>query len=225
MYICVIEDDENVRELICYTLKTAGYIVHSYPSAEEFLGAPEQHPQLMIVDIMLPGMDGISLLKKLREDKRVNTPFIFLTARVTEMDKVKGLNLGADDYITKPFGVLELIARVQAVLRRTSQKSDAKEKEMRRGKLVLEGATRKVRVDNSEIELTFKEFEMLHYFMQNEGIVLTREMLLGEIWGIDADIETRTVDMHVKTLRKKLGPCKEYIQTVRGVGYRFEAEK
>ena len=180
-------------------------------------------PQAILLDIMLPGIDGFETLRRLREKEDFAVPVIFLTARTTEVDKVSGLNQGADDYITKPFGVLELIARVNAVIRRAGQRTGKPGTQaMEQGGLVMDTTGHILYVDGKKTELTYKEFEMLRYFMKNAGMVLTREMLLNKIWGIEADIETRTVDMHIKTLRKKLGRCGDYIKTVRGVGYRFE---
>ncbi|MEG1158107.1 MAG: response regulator transcription factor [Christensenellaceae bacterium] len=218
--IYVVEDDESVRELICCTLKSAGFEVCAFPSGEDFFAAYAGDADAILLDIMLPGMDGFEIYKKLHQIKDFEIPVIFLTARSTEVDKVSGLNLGADDYITKPFGVLELIARVNAVIRRCSKTE--KTAQTTQGDLTIDAAAHILYVNGQKTELTYKEFKMVQYFMRNAGLVLTREMLLNEIWGIDAEIETRTVDMHIKTLRKKIGRCKEYIKTVRGVGYRFE---
>ncbi|WP_066647401.1 response regulator transcription factor [Christensenella timonensis] len=224
-FVSVVEDDAAVRELITCTLQSAGFDVHAYACGEDMLreyGRMET-PQAILLDIMLPGIDGFETLRRLREKEDFAVPVIFLTARTTEVDKVSGLNQGADDYITKPFGVLELIARVNAVIRRAGQRTGKPGVQaMEQGGLVMDTTGHILYVDGKKTELTYKEFEMLRYFMKNTGMVLTREMLLNKIWGIEADIETRTVDMHIKTLRKKLGRCGDYIKTVRGVGYRFE---
>lgn len=224
-FVSVVEDDAAVRELITCTLQSAGFDVHAYACGEDMLreyGRMET-PQAILLDIMLPGIDGFETLRRLREKEDFAVPVIFLTARTTEVDKVSGLNQGADDYITKPFGVLELIARVNAVIRRAGQRPGKPGAQaMEQGGLVMDTTGHILYVDEKKTELTYKEFEMLRYFMKNTGMVLTREMLLNKIWGIEADIETRTVDMHIKTLRKKLGRCGDYIKTVRGVGYRFE---
>ena len=223
--IMIVEDDASVRELIVCTLKSAGFEVRAYECGEELLKnySEDDAPQAILLDIMLPGIDGFEVYRRLSAQEGFNVPVVFLTARTTEVDKVSGLNLGADDYITKPFGVLELIARVNAVIRR-AQKISVKPlpKVREAGGVRLDAAAHVLYVDGEKTDLTSKEFEILHYFMRNEGMVLTREMLLNEIWGIDTDIETRTVDMHIKTLRQKIGRCGSYIKTVRGVGYRFE---
>lgn len=224
-YIAVVEDDASVRELIVCTLKSAGFEVEPYACGEDFLKqyGEGQEIQAILLDIMLPGIDGFEVFKRLNAQNGFNIPVIFLTARTTEVDKVLGLDLGADDYITKPFGVLELIARVKAVIRRAKKDAANKGRQV----LVFDGlemdvAAHVVHVDGKKTDLTYKEFEVLRYLMCNAKMVLTREMLLDEIWGIDMDIETRTVDMHIKTLRQKIGRCGDYIKTVRGVGYRFE---
>lgn len=224
-FVSVVEDDAAVRELITCTLQSAGFDVHVYACGEDMLREYEdcEKPQAILLDITLPGIDGFETFRRLRDKEDFGVPVIFLTARTTEVDKVSGLNLGADDYMTKPFGVLELIARVNAVIRRAGRQPGKPEvQRMEHGGLVMDTTGHILYVDGVKTELTYKEFEMLRYFMKNAGIVLTREMLLNKIWGIEADIETRTVDMHIKTLRKKLGRCGEYIKTIRGVGYRFE---
>ncbi|MEA5002256.1 MAG: response regulator transcription factor [Christensenella sp.] len=224
-FVSVVEDDAAVRELIMCTLQSAGFDVHVYACGEDMLREYEdcEKPQAILLDITLPGIDGFETFRRLRDKEDFGVPVIFLTARTTEVDKVSGLNLGADDYMTKPFGVLELIARVNAVIRRAGRQPGKPEvQRMEHGGLVMDTTGHILYVDGVKTELTYKEFEMLRYFMKNAGIVLTREMLLNKIWGIEADIETRTVDMHIKTLRKKLGRCGEYIKTIRGVGYRFE---
>lgn len=217
--IHIVEDDVSVRELICCTLDSAGFEVEAFESSEEFLARDGgDEPDLLLLDIMLPGMDGTGLLDLLRR-RGVDTPAIFLTAKNTEIDKVTGLNMGADDYISKPFGVLELIARVKAVMRRA--KKGAAGGELRAGAIKMDVGGRKVYVDGTAIELTYKEFEMLRHFMDNPNVVISRDNFLSSIWGVDTQIETRTVDMHVKTLRAKLGRAGGYIKTVRNVGYEF----
>lgn len=222
-YIAVVEDDASVRELILCTLRSAGFAVEAYERGEDFLEqyGKREEPDAILLDIMLPGIDGFEIFRRLSSQSGFDSPVIFLTARTTEVDKVSGLNLGADDYITKPFGVLELIARVNAVIRRCGR-SARPQQAIELGGLKLDIPAHTLYVDEEKTELTYKEFEMLHYFMRNPSLVLTREMLLNEIWGIDTDIETRTVDMHIKTLRQKIGRCGKHIKTVRGVGYRFE---
>ncbi len=224
-FVSVVEDDAAVRELITCTLQSAGFEVRAYACGEDMLrdDTKSEEPQAILLDITLPGIDGFETFRRLRDKEGFLVPVIFLTARTMEVDKVSGLNLGADDYITKPFGVLELIARVNAVIRRAQKQTGKPEiQSMELGGIVMDTTGHILYVDGQKTELTYKEFEMLRCFMQNAGIVLTREMLLNKIWGIETDIETRTVDMHIKTLRKKLGRCGEYIKTVRGVGYRFE---
>ena len=223
--ILVVEDEAPIREMVCFVLEQNGFQpveAEDYDSAVNQLNEP--WPDLILLDWMLPGGSGIQFIKHLkRESMTRDIPVVMLTARGEEEDRVRGLETGADDYITKPFGVLELIARVNAVIRR-AQKISVKPlpKVREAGGVRLDAAAHVLYVDGEKTDLTYKEFEILHYFMRNEGMVLTREMLLNEIWGIDTDIETRTVDMHIKTLRQKIGRCGSYIKTVRGVGYRFE---
>lgn len=222
-YIAVVEDDASVRELILCTLRSAGFAVEAYERGEDFLEqyGKREEPDAILLDIMLPGIDGFEIFRRLSSQSGFDSPVIFLTARTTEVDKVSGLNLGADDYITKPFGVLELIARVNAVIRRCGRSAQPQQA-IELGGLKMDISAHTLYVDGEKTELTYKEFEILYYFMRNPSLVLTREMLLNEIWGIDTDIETRTVDMHIKTLRQKIGRCGKHIKTVRGVGYRFE---
>jgi len=222
--IHVVEDDASVRELIRVTLQSGGFEAKTFASGEDFLedySAGNVEADLILLDIMLPGIDGLEVFRRLQKSGTV-APVIFLTAKNTEIDKVTGLDMGADDYIAKPFGVLELIARVKAALRRRRKRQPAA---MKAGLVTIDISKRKVCVDESTIELTYKEFEMLRYFMLNEGIVLTRDQFLNQIWNVETEIETRTVDMHVKTLRAKLGPASGYIKTVRNVGYLFSASE
>lgn len=220
MIYCV-EDERNIRELVVYTLETSGFKVKGFAEAKSFFEELEQClPELVLLDIMLPGEDGMDILKKLKEDeKTAEIPVIMVTAKGTEYDKVLGLDCGADDYITKPFGMMEFIARVKAVLRRGTHK--AAKHELETGCLKVNVEQHTVKVDDELIPLTLKEFELLRYLMENSGKVVTRHQILVHIWGYDFDGETRTVDVHVRTLRQKLGKAQSFIETVRGVGYRI----
>ena len=220
MIFCV-EDDSNIRELVVYTLESTGFQARGFEDGSSFLEALAlETPELVLLDIMLPGEDGIEILKKLRNSaKTKDIPVIMVTAKGSEYDKVIGLDTGADDYITKPFGMMELVSRIKAVLRRTiREKTDTK---YRVGNLSIDVEKHKVKVDGETVTLTLKEFELLEKLMKNRHIVLTRDRLLEEIWGYDFTGETRTVDVHVRTLRQKLGTAGELIETVRGVGYRI----
>ena len=219
MIYCV-EDDAGIRELMIYTLQASDLQAKGLPDADAFWAAMEKEkPKLILLDIMLPGEDGISILKKLKAQSTA-LPVIMLTAKGTEYDKVIGLDLGADDYLAKPFGMMEMVSRVKAVLRRAYK--DEKTDIVAVGKLTLNPQTHTVRADGEKVILTLKEFELLHKFMRHPGRVYSREQLLSDIWGADYVGETRTVDVHIGTLRTKLGECGEYIDTVRGVGYRLE---
>ena len=220
MIYCV-EDDSNIRDLVVYTLESTGMKACGFEDGKAFIEALAfETPELVLLDIMLPGEDGLTILKKLKSSSRTKEiPVIMVTAKGSEYDKVVGLDSGADDYITKPFGMMELVSRVKAVLRRTQK--NTKENIYRIDKLELDVEKHKVKVEGQEILLTLKEFEMLEKFVKNQHIVLTRDKLLEEIWGYDFDGETRTVDVHVRTLRQKLGSAGELIETVRGVGYRM----
>ena len=220
--IFVVEDDKNIREIETFSLKNAGYIIEGFECAKEFYKRLEdKKPDLILIDIMLPDEDGLSIVKKLRERLRTSKiPIILVTAKTTEIDKVKGLDIGADDYITKPFGVMELISRVKALLRRSNNLSE--EKMLKLGEIFLDTDKRVVYVNDNPCELTFKEFELLKKLMINAGIVLQRETIMSDIWGIDYEGESRTLDMHIKTLRQKLGEAGNHIKTVRNVGYRME---
>lgn len=218
--ILVVEDDESIREMLSYYFKSVGYTVRAYESGEAMLAAEEGKPcpALYILDIMLPGMDGLEILRRLRADRaRSALPVILLTARTAEMDRVAGLEEGADDYVVKPFGIMELQARVKAVLRRTRREGE--DRRIRFGDLEIDPAARVVRRGGAPVELTFKEFELLKLLCTHQGVALTRDEILQSVWGYDYAGETRTVDMHVKTLRQKLGEA--YITTVRGVGYKI----
>ncbi len=221
--IYCIEDDDNIRELMLYTLKTMGFEVTGVASGEEFWSELDSElPSLIVLDIMLPGEDGISILRTLKADHTTaEIPVIMATAKGTEYDKVKGLDLGADDYLVKPFGMMEMVSRIKAVLRR-SQKGEKKEK-VSYGQLSLDTKNYIVRRNRDKINLTLKEFDLLSLLMFNPDRVFTRQELLDKVWGEHFLGETRTVDVHIGTLRTKLGDCGDYIKTVRGVGYRLEA--
>ena len=223
MIFCV-EDDNSIRDLMIYTLNSAGFQAKGFAEGESFFQAlQEQKPDLIMLDVMLPGDDGITILKKLKaQSNTAHIPVIMATAKGTEFDKVIGLDLGADDYLTKPFGMMEMIARIKAVLRRSMPKEELNV--LLAGKLELNLNEHTVTVSGKRVQLTLKEFEMLSLFMEHIGRVYTRDQLLSKIWGADYIGETRTVDVHIGTLRTKLADCGDYIQTVRGVGYRMEVK-
>ena len=222
--IFYVEDDNSIRELVIYTLKTTGFEARGFEHGRELFAALAQEvPELILLDIMLPDEDGIRILKKIRAMDGLNhIPVILLTAKGTEYDKVIGLDSGADDYITKPFGMMELVSRIKAVLRRSErmERGDSSA-EMTIGCVTLHTKRHQVTVKGEEVFLAKKEFDLLRYLMENQGIVLTRDNMLETIWGYDFDGETRTVDVHVRTLRQKLGEGGTLIETVRGVGYRI----
>ena len=222
--IYYVEDDKSIRELVLYTLKTTGFEAAGFENGRELMVAlAENTPELILLDIMLPDEDGIRILKKIRTMEGTRqVPVILLTAKGTEYDKVIGLDSGADDYITKPFGMMELVSRIKAVLRR-SERVDRSDNngEMNIGCITLHVKRHQVMVKGEEVLLAKKEFDLLRYLMENQGIVLTRDNMLETIWGYDFDGETRTVDVHVRTLRQKLGEGGALIETVRGVGYRI----
>ena len=219
MIYCV-EDDDNIRELVIYTLETTGLKAQGFAEGGSFMEALAfDTPELILLDIMLPGEDGLSLLRKLKSSSKTkDIPVIMVTAKGAEYDKVIGLDSGADDYVTKPFGMMELVSRVKAVMRRTGRAPD--KDDMSVGGVCVNVKKHEVTVDGKAVTLTLKEFELLKRLMRNQNIVLTRDQLLEDIWGYDFDGETRTVDVHVRTLRQKLGEKGEIIETVRGVGYR-----
>lgn len=219
MIYCV-EDDSNIRELVVYTLESTGMKACGFEDGKAFMEALAfETPSLILLDIMLPGEDGLELLHKLKSSvKTKEIPVIMVTAKGGEYDKVIGLDGGADDYVTKPFGMMELVSRVKAVLRRTEKTKDPI---VQVGDLKLDIKKHEVTVHRTPVLLTLKEFELLEQFVRNQNIVLTRDRLLEKIWGYDFDGETRTVDVHVRTLRQKLGSAGEMIETVRGVGYRM----
>ena len=210
MIFCV-EDDSNIRELVVYTLETTGFKARGFEDGREFLEALAlETPELVLMDIMLPG-----------DDKTREIPVIMVTAKGAEYDKVKGLDLGADDYVTKPFGMMELVSRIKAVLRRTRKDAQEPQDIIAVGEIEINTKKHEVTAAGEVVNLTLKEYELLKRLMKNPNIVMTRDCLLEDIWGYDFDGETRTVDVHVRTLRQKLGPCGEKIETVRGVGYRM----
>lgn len=221
--ICILEDDDNIREIENFALKNCGFVTEPAASAKEFWEIMEHKiPQLILLDIMLPDEDGISVLTKLKKNPEwKKVPVILVTAKTSEMDKVKGLDTGADDYISKPFGVLELISRVKAVLRRSDSAGD--DTVITNGSIELNVEKHVVSYDGNNIELTYKEFELLRVLMKNAGNVMTREILMDRVWGTSYEGESRTLDMHIKTLRKKLGEDGgKLIKTVRNVGYKFQ---
>lgn len=222
MIFCV-EDDAGIRDLMIYTLNASGFRAVGFENAREFYAAlADDTPELVMLDIMLPGEDGISILKRLKADARTaDIPVIMATAKGNEYDKVIGLDLGADDYLAKPFGMMEMASRVRAVLRRSGRAAE-KQQLIRVGGLEMNLGEHIVTADGIRIQLTLKEFELLHTFMTNPGRAFTREQLLTSVWCEDFLGETRTVDVHVGTLRQKLGSCGKYIRTVRGVGYKLE---
>lgn len=225
MIYCV-EDDDGIRELISCALKSGGFDTLSFPSAKEFYDEiSKRTPSLVLLDVMLPDEDGFMILNRLKNEQTTKEiPVIMLTAKDSELDKVQGLEAGADDYITKPFGVMELLSRIKAVLRRSAKDEDIEKTPVItiRG-LSLDEAKRQVLFGSTEIPLTYKEFELLKYFMKHESVVISRNKLMERVWGFDFEGETRTVDMHIKTLRQKLkkGGCEGFIKTVRGIGYKI----
>ena len=219
--IYLVEDDNSIRELVVYTLQSTGFEARGFACGADFWeGMKEDMPELVLLDIMLPDEDGLSILRKLRGTAATQKlPVMMLTAKGTEYDKVIGLDSGADDYLPKPFGMMELVSRIRAVLRRTSKKEE--DDTYMLGEIRMDRKKHEVTVAGEPVALTLKEYELLRKLMENQNIVLTRDKLLEEIWGYDFDGETRTVDVHVRTLRQKLGQAGEYIETVRGVGYRI----
>ncbi len=220
--IYLVEDDRSIRDLECYALTQAGFENRGFENGRLFWNALEELiPSLVLLDVMLPGEDGYALLKKLRQDPRTRKlPVIMVTAKGEEMDKVQGLDGGADDYVVKPFGVMELISRVKAVLRRAEAEKPAL---LSAGGVTMDVARHAVSAGGRPIELTHMEFELLRYFLENQGLALSREKLLDAVWSMDYLGDTRTVDVHIRMLRQKLGACGDILLTVRGTGYRLEA--
>lgn len=222
--IYLVEDDKNIRDLVVYTLNSTGHKAEGFECGNDFWNALENNiPKLILLDIMLPDESGLDILKKLRQrNDTKELPIIMLTAKSGEYDRVVGLDLGADDYIPKPFGMMELVARVKAHLRRAgAYEENNKEQEYTAGKLKVNPIKHRVMVDNKEIILTLKEFELLCFLFENRDIVLTRDKILSRIWGYNFDGETRTVDVHIRMLRQKLGESGNIIETVRGIGYKI----
>lgn len=223
-WIYYVEDDTSIRELVLYALKTAEFQVMGFENAASFYKRmKEQQPDLILLDIMLPDEDGVSILKKLKSRPDTeNIPVIMMTAKSSEYDKVLGLDSGADDYITKPFGVMELISRVKAVIRRSDRSKGSAGEVLKIGELVLDEQKHEVYARGQEVSLTFKEFELLSYLMKNRGLVLSRDKILNTIWNYEYEGESRTVDVHIGSLRQKLGTCGDLIKTIRGIGYKIE---
>ena len=219
--IYLLEDDDSIRKLVKYALESQSFEVEGFAAPPAFWDAMKAKlPDLILLDIMLPGEDGISILRRLRRDGRTKAlPVIMLTAKNTEFDRVEGLDNGADDYISKPFGMMELIARVRAVMRRVEKPEEIKE--YRVGSLYLCPDRHEIKVGGVQIDLTYKEFSLLCILCENRGIVLTRSQLMDKVWGLEAEYENRTLDVHIRTLRSKLGEAGAYIETVRGIGYRM----
>ena len=219
--IYCVEDEKNIRELVVYALNCSDFRAEGFEDGETFReGIKKAMPDLVLLDIMLPGEDGMSILAELRRNKETRQlPVILLTAKGSEFDKVQGLDAGADDYVAKPFGVMELLSRVRAVLRRS--RLDREQPALQVGKILMNQEERRVLADGRELQLTFKEFELLRFLMENENMVLSRDKLLDIVWGYDSEVETRTVDVHIRSLRQKLGDLGELIETIRNVGYRI----
>ena len=221
--IWIVEDDDSIRDLVLYALKAKGFDAAGFEDGAAFFAELDKGamPNLVLLDVMLPREDGLALLKKIRNGSRTrHLPVIMLTAKGSEYDKVKGLDLGADDYLPKPFGVLELISRINAVLRRSGA-ADRREKIFSYKNVTLDDERRLVRVDGEKVALTFKEYELLRHILANAEMVLSRDGILESVWGYDFEGESRTLDMHIKTLRRKLGPAGEHIKTIRNVGYKI----
>ena len=223
--IWCVDDDNTIRDIEVYTLTQTGFEAKGFADGISMLEALKtEKPELIVLDIMLPGKDGVEVLKKIRSNPETRKiPVIMATAKGTEMDKIQGLDTGADDYLVKPFGVMEMVSRIKAVLRRCEP--DEKEEVLTIGEITLSDKEHLVTVKGEKAVLTFKEFEILKLFMSNPGIVFSRDKLLSEVWGIDYLGESRTVDMHIKTLRQKLGDAGTIIETVIGVGYKMEGKR
>ena len=220
--IWCVEDDPSIREIEVYALNSTGLEARGFADGREFWKALEgETPELVLLDVMLPGEDGVAILKRLRDHQRWrDIPVIMATAKGTEFDKVQSLDLGADDYITKPFGMMEMVSRVKAVLRRSQPKQSLSSLKLKG--LTLDESQHTVTIDGERVVLTYKEYELLRLFLSHPGMAFSREQLLQTVWNTDYAVETRTVDMHIRTLRQKLGDYGRYIETIRGVGYRLE---
>ena len=223
--IWCVDDDNTIRDIEVYTLTQTGFEAKGFADGISMLEALKtEKPELIVLDIMLPGKDGVEILKEIRSNPETRKiPVIMATAKGTEMDKIQGLDTGADDYLVKPFGVMEMVSRIKAVLRRCEP--DEKEEVLSIGEITLSDKEHLVTVNGEKVVLTFKEFEILKLFMSNPGIVFSRDKLLSEVWGVDYLGESRTVDMHIKTLRQKLGDAGALIETVIGVGYKMEGKR
>ena len=223
--IWCVDDDSTIREIEVYTLTQTGFSARGFADGISMLEALRtEKPELIVLDIMLPGKDGVEVLRELRQDPLTcDIPVIMATAKGSEMDKIQGLDSGADDYLVKPFGVMEMVSRIKAVLRRSTLHE--REETLTVGEITLSDRERLVTVNGERVTLTYKEFEILKLFMQSPGIVFSRDMLLSRVWGVDYLGESRTVDMHIKTLRQKLGDAGSLIKTVIGVGYKMEGKK
>ena len=223
--IWCVDDDNTIRDIEVYTLTQTGFEAKGFADGISMLEALKtEKPELIVLDIMLPGKDGVEVLKEIRQNPETRKiPVIMATAKGTEMDKIQGLDTGADDYLVKPFGVMEMVSRIKAVLRRCEP--DEKEEVLTVGEITLSDKEHLVTVNGEKVVLTFKEFEILKLFMSNPGIVFSRDKLLSEVWGVDYLGESRTVDMHIKTLRQKLGDAGSLIETVIGVGYKMEGKR
>ena len=233
--IYLLEDDDNIRKLVTFALKSQGLDCQDFATPKEFWATfQKEKPDLTLLDIMLPQEDGISILKKIKNDPATSSiPVIMITARDTEFDMVNGLDAGADDYITKPFGMMALVARVKAVLRRyentapakADSRGDPSESALKLGSISLDQNSHTVYIEKKQIFLTVKEFDLLALLIKNKENVLTREYLLNSIWNVEADVESRTIDVHVRTLRQKLGEWGDCIETIRGVGYKISKKR
>ena len=224
MKIWCVEDDASIRDIEIYTLNSTGFEARGFENGEDFFAALAQEtPDLVILDVMLPGMDGVSILRKMKDNAATKRlPVIMATAKGMEYDKIQSLDLGADDYLVKPFGMMEMVSRVRAVLRRCAPLGEGSV--LRAGNLTVNLDERTVTANGNRVNLTFKEFELLKLFLSHPKMVFTRDQLLSNVWNIDYAGETRTVDVHIQTLRQKLGDCGRMIETVRNVGYRLEGE-
>lgn len=220
--IWCVEDDASIRDIELYTLRSVGFETRGFPDANEFFEAlKNEKPSLILLDVMLPGMDGVEVLQKLKSaPDTCDIPVIMATAKGMEYDKIQSLDLGADDYLVKPFGMMEMVSRVKAVMRRCSHAESPHI--LKNGGIMLDTSAHTVSVDGEKIQLTYKEYEILKLFLSHPRTVFTREQLFSEVWGLNYVGETRTVDMHIRTLRQKLGKYSELIETVRNVGYRME---
>ena len=222
--IYLLEDDDSIRKLVSYALESQGFQVKGFAEPKSFWTAVDAAlPDLLLLDIMLPDENGVTILRRQRQNSRTKSlPVIMLTAKNTEFDRVEGLDSGADDYISKPFGMMELIARIRAVLRRYEKSEAVKEYQI--GLLYLCPDRHEIKVNGTQLDLTYKEFSLLCLFCENKGIVLTRSQLMDKVWGFEAEHESRTLDVHIRMLRAKLGEAGEYIETVRGIGYRMTGD-